>query len=63
MILKLFGDKKKDEEIKRLRQEILDEKQKNLEDIKRIGQKFSLIITSGEIELVVKKINKIRKDI
>jgi len=59
----LFGDKKKQEEIERLRKQVLEEKQKNLRDIKKIGQKFSLIITSGQIELVVKKVDDIRKEI
>jgi uncharacterized protein YacL (UPF0231 family) len=61
MIFGLFDDKKK-QEIKNLRQQVLEEKQKNLKDIKRIGQKFSLFITSGEIELVVRKIDNIRKE-
>jgi hypothetical protein len=63
MMFNLFGDKKKQEEIERLRKQVLEEKQKNLRDIKKIGQKFSLIITSGQIELVVKKVDDIRKEI
>ena len=57
----LFHDKKK-QEIEELRTQLKTERVKNLHDIRKIGEKFRLIITSGEVELVVKNINEVREE-
>ena len=57
----LFIDKKK-EEIAKLKDELETERSKNLKDIKLLNKKFKALITSGEVEFVIKNIDEIRRE-
>jgi len=57
----LFGNKKKDEEIKQFREELFAERKKNLNAIQRINQRIGAEISDLKVEFVIKNIHDIKE--
>ena len=59
-LFRIFTDGRK-QEIEELQTQLHKERSKNLKDIKLLNKKIRAIITSGEVELIIKNIDDIRK--
>ena len=62
LLKKLFFNNGKEEAI-RLKTEMMKEKKKDVEDLKKINKAFRLLISEKSVEITIKNVSRIMKEL